>query len=221
MTLSVVSVDGNALVRMGLAYALTGCPEVRIVGEAGTCAEARKLIAARHPAVVTVDAWLPDGDGIALATTVRRQHPKLGVVVLADADDETMFRAMRAGLSAFVSKSAPVDQIVAAVRHAAVAADSFTAPDLVDALSRRTSRRGTLSARETEVLQLLGDGLSLTKAAATMHVSDSTVKTYIARIYEKLGANNRAQALMTAIQRGLLTRARTLDDPDVGHRIAL
>ena len=192
---------------MGLAYALSGYPDIEVVGEAGTCAEARKVVADRRPMVVTVDAWLPDGDGIALATGLRQRYPTLGVVVLADADDDLLFRTMQAGLSAFVAKSAAADQIVAAVRHATVAADTFTAPGLADAMGRRSGRPGVLSRRELEVLELLRDGLSMPKTAVALRVSDSTVKTYVARIYDKLGVSNRSQALMAAINRGLLRAA--------------
>ena len=96
--------------------------------------------------------------------------------------------------------------MIAAIRHAAVAASSFTASGLAVALARRQTaqERLALSPRETEVLALLGDGLSVPAIAARMFISQSTAKTYVARLYEKLGAANRAQALMTAIHHGLI-----------------
>lgn len=100
---------------------------------------------------------------------------------------------------------------MSAIRHSAVAATSFTATGLALALARRTAApdRGAtgqlaLSPRENEALRLLGAGRSIPEIADTMLVSQSTAKTYVARVYEKLGASNRAQALMTALRRGLI-----------------
>jgi DNA-binding CsgD family transcriptional regulator len=117
-----------------------------------------------------------------------------------------MFRALETGVSAFVAKTAPVEEVLAAIRHAAVAASSFTASGLAVALARRRSvqERLSLSPRETEVLRLLRDGLSIPAIALAMFISQSTAKTYVARLYDKLGAGNRAQALMTAVHYGLI-----------------
>ena len=122
-----------------------------------------------------------------------------------------LFRALETGVSAFVGQTAPVEEMLAAIRHAAVAASSFTASGLAVALARRQTvqERLALSPRETEVLGLLGDGLSIPAIAARMFISQSTAKTYVARLYEKLGAGNRAQALMTAIHYGLIRYSGT------------
>jgi DNA-binding NarL/FixJ family response regulator len=117
-----------------------------------------------------------------------------------------MFRALETGLSAFVSKTAPLDEVMCAIRHAAVAPLSFTASGLAAAVARRRSmqNRLTLSPRETQVLRLLHVGLSTPAIASEMFISVSTAKTYVARLYEKLGATSRAQALMCAMHHGLI-----------------
>jgi DNA-binding NarL/FixJ family response regulator len=117
-----------------------------------------------------------------------------------------LFRALETGVSAFVPKTAPVSELLTAIRHASVAALSFTAAGLAGALSRRRAVRTqmALSAREAEVLDLLHSGLSIPAMALRMYISPSTAKTYVSRLYEKLGAANRAQALMIAYRHGLI-----------------
>ena len=114
--------------------------------------------------------------------------------------------ALETGVSAFVTKSAPVEEVLAAIRHAAVAASSFTAAGLAVALARRRAAHDgvRLSPQLAEVLRLLSAGFSIPAIATTMFISQSTAKTYVARLYEKLGVTNRAQALMTAVQLGLI-----------------
>jgi DNA-binding NarL/FixJ family response regulator len=140
-----------------------------------------------------------------LADELRQKYPSLGIVILtASESDDLLFRALHSGASAYVSKEAPVQEVVGAIRHAAVAASSFSASGLAQALRReRQTERLTLSRREHQVLTLLRDGHSVPQVAATLFVSLSTAKTYVARVYEKLGASNRAQALMTAVKLGL------------------
>jgi DNA-binding NarL/FixJ family response regulator len=117
-----------------------------------------------------------------------------------------LFRALETGVSAFVPKTAPVQELLAAIRHASVAALSFTAAGLAMALSRRQAVRNqmALSVREAEVLELLHSGMSIPAIALRMYISPSTAKTYVSRLYEKLGAANRAQALMIAYRHGLI-----------------
>jgi len=110
------------------------------------------------------------------------------------------------GASAFVAKTASLPEILGAIRHAAVSASSFSAAGLAQAMSRRTeqqARRPLLSPRESEVLGLLQQGKSVPEVAGAMFVSLSTAKTYVSRLYDKLGATNRAQAMMAAVQLNL------------------
>ncbi|HEX2313786.1 MAG TPA: LuxR C-terminal-related transcriptional regulator, partial [Thermomonospora sp.] len=106
----------------------------------------------------------------------------------------------------------PRTEIVAALRHAAVAPGSFTAAGLAQALARRRSGE-LLSPRERQVLTLLMDGRSIAAIASTMHLSHSTAKTYTARLYEKLGAANRTQAVMAALRMGLIRQDQELLPP--------
>jgi DNA-binding NarL/FixJ family response regulator len=201
-------VDGHTLTRYGLRQLVAQHADIDVVAECGTAAEAPDLIANAFPNVVTMDATLPDGDGMQLARDLRDRDAGLGIVMLTSrGEDDVLFRAMETGASAFVAKTAPVEEVLTAIRHAAVAASSFTASGLAVAIRRRRSiaDRLALSPRESEVLQLLRDGLSVPALAAAMYISQSTAKTYVARLYDKLGAANRAQALMTAMRYGLIS----------------
>jgi len=205
MSIRLVAVDEHVLLRLGLAGVLTGSPDITLVGEAGSIAEAERVVQETNPTVVTIGLNLPDGDGITAARKLREDRSELGVVLLtAHSDDALLYRAMDAGLSAYVTKSAPVATVLAAVRHAAVAPTSFTAPGLQTALARRHSQGGLLSPRERQVLLLMRDGTSLPAIATHLEVSEATVKTYVSRLYSKLRVNNRAQALMVAVNQGLL-----------------
>ena len=207
MAIRVTIVDGHTLTRYGLAGLIGEQADIELVGEAASVADAMRTVAVDRPDVVTIDAELPDGDGLELVRSLRDRLPTLGIVALSSRDDdETMFEAMAGGASAFVAKTAAAEEVLAAIRHSAVAASSFTASGLALAMARHRAgpTRAVLSPREHEALCLLGDGRSIPELAARMYVSQSTAKTYVARLYEKLGASNRAQAIMTALQRGLL-----------------
>jgi DNA-binding NarL/FixJ family response regulator len=200
-------IDGHTLTRYGLATLIADQPDIEVAREADTMTAASRIVADERPDVVTVDGNLPDGDGFALVRELRERHPELGIVMLASRTaDDALFMAMDQGASAFVAKTAPVAEVLGAIRHSAVAASSFTAAELALALARRrhVADRLAISPREGEVLRLLGSGLSVPAIAGTMFISRSTAKTYVARLYEKLGVSNRAQALMTALRLGLL-----------------
>jgi DNA-binding NarL/FixJ family response regulator len=174
------------------------------------------MVAAARPDVVTLDVVLPDGDGLRLAREFRDRYADLGIVMLTSLqEDHVLFRALENGVSAFVAKSAPLAEVLGAIRHAAVAASSFTASGLATAVARRRTMqdRLTLSPREAQVLRLLHDGLSVPAIAADMFISVSTAKTYVARLYEKLGAANRAQALMAAMHHGLIQYHQDMASP--------
>lgn len=202
----VVLVDDHELIRHGLSRAFERQDDFTVVGEAGTVTDGVDVIRAHEPDVLVTDVRLPDGTGFDLVREIRRSHPKLGIVVLTMyAGDEQLFEALDAGASAFVSKDAPADDVVAAARHAIVSPRSFTATELAGAMRRRMSPSGPqLSPRESEVLKLLADGLGVAAISRQLFVSESTAKTHISKIYEKLGAANRAQAIMKAIRAGLL-----------------
>lgn len=209
MATTILLVDDHELIRQGLRRAFERDGEFEVVGEAGTITEANKLLGLLAPQVVIFDVRLPDGSGIEATAKARTQYPDLGIVVLTMyAGDEQLFEALEAGASAFVPKNAPADDVVAAARHAASSPHSFTAADLAEAMKRRMSPQGPqLSPREREVLQLLADGLGVAQISRKLYISESTTKTHISKLYEKLGAGNRAQALMSALKLGLLKQS--------------
>jgi DNA-binding NarL/FixJ family response regulator len=205
-SLRLMIVDGHPVTRSGIVRIADDQDDVEVVAETGSATEAIQLAGALQPDVVTVGTSLRDGDGLSLARELRDRHGELGIVILTShMEDDVLFQALETGASAFVSKLAPMPEIIAAIRHAAVAATSFSAAGLAQALRRRreTPDRMTLSRRECEVLALLQEGRSVPMIAATLYISLSTAKTYVARLYEKLGATNRATALMAAVRLGL------------------
>jgi DNA-binding NarL/FixJ family response regulator len=209
-------VDGQTLVRYGLRELIAQHSDIEVVAECPSAAEAPDMVAAVRPDVVTVDVLLPDGDGLRLARELRDRDADLGIVVLtSQQDDDVLFRALDCGVSAFVTKAAPLAEVLSAIRHAAVAASCFTAAGLAMAVARRraTQDRLALSPREAEVLRLLHEGLSVPAIAMEMFISVSTAKTYVARLYEKLGAASRAQALMTAMHHGLIQYQQDTSPP--------
>jgi len=205
-SIRIAVIDSHTLTRFGLFVLFTRQPDIKFLADANNSADGRRLVAAQQPDVVTVDAALGAGDGLALARELRDRYPGLGIVVLTSGDDDVLFRAMETGASAFVAKDAQTSEVLSAVRHASVAASSFTATGLAAAITqrRRVQHEIALSPREHEVLQLLGRGMSVPELARTLYVSPSTAKTYVARIYDKLGASNRTQAITAALRRGLI-----------------
>lgn len=200
----VLVVDAHPITRWGLARIAEEQPDLEIVGDAGTAAEALRLVASLKPDVVTIGLSLPDREGLELVRELRDRNQRLGLVVLtSQGQDDVLFRALDTGASAFVSKSAGLSEILGAIRHSSVSAASFSAAGLAQAMHRRTerqARRPLLSPREAEVLGLLQQGRSVPEVASCMFVSLSTAKTYVSRLYDKLGATNRAQAMMAAVQ---------------------
>ena len=208
MTISVLLVDDHDLIRQGLRRAFERDGDFEVAGEAASLADARRLLGLLNPDVVILDVRLPDGNGLEACRKVRADNAEIGIVILTMyAGDDQLFEALEAGASAFVPKNAPSEDVVAAARHAASSPRSFTANDLNDAMKRKLSPTGPqLSPREREVLALLADGLGVAQISRQLFISESTTKTHISKLYEKLGAGNRAQALMTALKLGLLKR---------------
>lgn len=212
MTISVLLTDDHELIREGLRRAFEREDDFKVVAEAASVAEAIAVGCKLTPDVAIIDLRLPDGSGLEIVRALRAHSMSMGIVVLTMyAGDTQLFDALEAGASAFVPKSAPAEEIVAAARHAAAAPQSFTSADLADAMKRRMSPQGPqLSPREREVLQLLADGLGVAQISRQLFISDSTTKTHISNLYDKLGAGNRAQALMAALKQGLLTQSEDL-----------
>lgn len=207
---SVVLVDDHELIRQGLAKAFERDAGMQVVGQAASVVQAMAAYDELRPRVMVTDLQLPDGSGLDIIRTIRQRDDAIGLVMLTmHSGDDQIFAAMEAGASGFVGKDAPSRDVVNAARHAAMAPKSFLCAGLAGAMMRRaTNDTPKLSARESEVLHLLADGLGTAAIAGQLYMSESTAKTHIARIYQKLGAANRAQALVTAMRMGLLDSVR-------------
>ena len=206
MTLTIALIDDHEVIREGMRRALEREPDIEVVAEAASLAEALTLLRDPLPQVFIVDIRLPDGNGLDFVKQARSVDPDVGLVVLTMyAGDDPLLAALDAGASAFIAKDASTAQMVAAARHAAAAPRNFSAAELAGAIQRRVDpQRPMLSPREAEVLALLADGLGVSAISRRLYISDSTTKTHISHLFAKLGAANRDQALMSAMAQGLL-----------------
>ncbi|GAB3858672.1 response regulator transcription factor [Nocardioides maradonensis] len=205
--IKVLLIDDHELIRNGLGAVIDLEPDMDVVGTAATVAEGLAAFDRLRPDVVVTDLQLQDGTGLDIVRTLRKKSDQIGLVVLTmHSGDEQIFAAMQAGASGFVGKDAPSTEVIKAARHASVSPKAFVCAGLVGAMMRRASGESTaLTEREHDVLLLLADGLNAAQIGAKLYLSESTTKSHIARIYQKLGAVNRAQALVTAMRIGLLS----------------
>ena len=210
MGTTVLLVDDHELIRQGLARAFERDDQMTVVGQAGSIEEGVSAWETLQPDVVVTDLQLPDGHGLDVVRAIRASDETTGVVVLTmHAGDDHIFAAMEAGASAFVGKDTRAAEVVSAAKHAAVAPRTFLCAGLSQAVMRRAAAPAPprLSGRESEVLALLAEGLGTAEIASSLFMSESTAKTHITHIYQKLGAANRAQALVSAMRLGLLDHA--------------
>ncbi len=202
----VLVVDDQRLVREGLTALLELVDDLELVGVAADGAQALDLVAGRRPDVVLMDLRMPVMDGVEATRRIRRDHPDVEVVVLTThADDESIFAALRAGARGYLTKDAGMVEITRAVA-AADAGQALLDPQVqaqaLQGLSTR-DRPAPLTDRETEVLALIADGLSNAEIATRLVVSEATVKTHINRIFAKIAARDRAQAVRWAYRHGV------------------
>ena len=197
--MKVLIVDDHAVVRHGLKSAIES-HGYEVVAEAGSINEAQAFMAQTNPDAIIVDINLPDGSGFDLIAWSRKISPSTAIVVLTLNDGEDYLRAAKyAGANAFIVKSAPLTDLIAALDFAISSPTSFS--------SKYTTASGVdsgLSAREIDVLQSINHGLTNAAIATQLYVSVSTVKTHVSSILRKLDADNRVQALSIARERGLL-----------------
>lgn len=211
---TILLVDDHELIRAGLAAAFTRDPGMRVLGQAENVAGAVAAYDGLKPDVVVTDLHLPDGTGLDIVRRLRAQSETVGLVILTmHSGDDQIFAAMEAGASGFVGKDAPAAEVVRTAAHAARSPRTFICAGLAQAMMRRMSGESTrLSEREHEILLHLADGLGTQQIAQRLHISESTTKSHIARIYQKLGATNRAQAVVTAMRVGLLSSVQRRAD---------
>ncbi len=215
MSVRVLLVDDQPLVRAGLRVLIADTPDLVVVGEAGNGADAVRLARDTAPDVVLMDLRMPGTDGIAATRAITAQGGPARVLVLTTFDDdEHVHAALRAGASGFLVKDMAVDEILAAVRVVA-AGDALIAPAvtrrLIAEFARRpasaAARRGLdgVTEREREVLTLVGRGLSNAEIAAELVISAATAKAHVARLFTKLGARDRVHLVIAAYEAGLVT----------------
>ncbi|MCX6401151.1 MAG: response regulator transcription factor [Propionibacteriales bacterium] len=205
--ITVLLIDDHELIRNGLGAVLDLEDDLDVVATAGSVSEGIERWRQFQPDVVITDLQMQDGTGLDVVRTIRKESDKVGLIVLTmHSGDEQIFAAMQAGASGFVGKDAPSTEVIKTARHAAVSPKAFVCAGLVGAMMRRQSAESTaLTEREHDVLLLLAEGLNAAAIGAKLYLSESTTKSHIARIYQKLGASNRAQALVTAMRIGLLS----------------
>lgn len=203
----IVVVDDHPIVRQGLVAALEDEPDFQVVGGAGSAEEALALIPRVMPEVLLLDLELPGLSGIEAIPKVLASNPDVRVLVFTAYDsDERVLGAIRSGAKGYLLKGASTADIARAVR-AVARGESYLEPRVATALvsavhAPRTS--SALTVREREVLRLIAEGLPGKQIARTLGISERTVKFHTAALFRKLGADNRAQAVALAAQRGLL-----------------
>jgi DNA-binding NarL/FixJ family response regulator len=200
-------VDDHPVVRDGLRGIFAGTPEFEVVGEAGNGREAVELAEGLRADVVLMDLRMPEMGGVEAIRKLRETVPAVSVLVLTtyDTDDDVLL-AIEAGAIGYLLKDAPREELMRAVR-AAFQGDAVLAPSVARRLIgqvRRPAQEG-LSERELDVLRLIAGGASNREAAAQLFISESTVKTHLLHIYEKLGVRDRAAAVSEAYKRHLLS----------------
>jgi DNA-binding NarL/FixJ family response regulator len=219
MTIRVLLVDDQPLLRTGFRLILQTEPDLEVVGEAADGEVALAQVAALHPDVVLMDIRMPRMDGIEATRRIGLLPEPPRVLVLTTYDlDEHVVESLRAGASGFLLKDVPADELVQAVRvvhaGAAVVAPTVTRR-LLDRFARHLPPAGApvrttladLTEREHQVLLLVARGLSNAEVAAELVLSETTVKTHVSNLLAKLGLRDRVQAVVLAYERGLVTPA--------------
>jgi DNA-binding NarL/FixJ family response regulator len=229
MTIRVLLVDDQALIREGLAIILEAQPDIKVAGQAADGHEAIDLARRLQPDVILMDIKMPRLDGIQATRRIKEDLPTTPIIILTTyADDELVFEGVRAGASGYLLKDITRDQLAEAVRGAvrgeaqidpAVAAQVLKEFQRMANLLRRSAPppptptgevsedlppMEALTPREETILRLLTEGLTNAGIAARLHLSEGTVKNHVSEILSKLHANDRTHAVVLAIKRGLL-----------------
>ena len=209
--------DDDQLIRAGLRMIVDQEPDLEVVAEAGTGAEAIGLVTAQPMDVMLMDIRMPVMDGIEATRRIVATTEGPRVIILTTFElDEYVFAALSAGASGFLLKRTPPEQLIEAIRVVA-GGEALLAPSvtrrLIEAFTRKapvradpvqSERIANLTPRELEVLAGIGRGLSNQELAEELFIADNTVKTHVKRVFTKIGARDRAQAVMIAYQAGLV-----------------
>lgn len=220
MTLRVLLVDDESMVRAGLRMVLESEPDIEVVGEASDGFVAVQAAQRLRPDVVLMDLRMPRLDGLGATQAILRDCPGTKVVVVTTFNEDAMVReALRLGASGFVLKVAPPERLAEAVRIAAqgdALLDPLVTRGVIEALVAGVptpieppAELALLTPREHEVLRLMGRGRSNSEIAAALVLGESTVKTHVARVLTKLGLRDRVQAVVFAYEHGLVGRGES------------
>jgi DNA-binding NarL/FixJ family response regulator len=210
-SIKVMIADDHPVVREGLSAMLNKEPDIQVVGEAENGAEAIKKASEFQPEIVLMDLRMPEVDGVEAMRRIRAEHPDMKFIVLTTFDnDEYIFKGIEAGARAYLLKDAPREELFKAIR-AVHKGESLIQPavagrvlDRFSELSRQVQVPDALSERELEVLELMAKGAVNKLIAASLSIGESTVKTHIQAIFQKLGVSDRTEAVTQAIKKGII-----------------
>ncbi|WP_062209942.1 response regulator transcription factor [Streptomyces sp. NBRC 109706] len=204
--ITVFLLDDHEVVRRGVHELLAMEPDIEVVGEAGTAAEALARIPAAHPQVAVLDVRLPDGSGVEVCREIRSLDDRVRCLMLTSyADDEALFDAIMAGASGYVLKAIRGNELLSAVRDVA-AGKSLLDPDATRRVleklrggesgerDEREEQLERLTDQERRILTLIGDGLTNRAIGQELHLAEKTIKNYVSSLLSKLGMERRSQA---------------------------
>jgi DNA-binding NarL/FixJ family response regulator len=211
VSIRIFLIDDHTVLRQAVRVMLEAEAELEVVGEAGDAESGVKEIARLRPDVAIVDLKLPGRPGLAAIAEIQVTAPKTAVIAFTMYNNPAyVYEAMHAGASAYVLKSASKEELLQAVR-AVHAGSGFLQAEITKPLLQRLALESKLgagksapSARELQVLELVGEGKSNKEIASTLSISDETVKTHLRHLYEKLGVSDRAQAVAIALRQQLI-----------------
>ncbi|MGO9260558.1 MAG: response regulator [Bryobacteraceae bacterium] len=199
----VLTVDDHPLLREGIAAIIDGEPDMTLVSHASTGAEAIQMHREYQPDVTLMDLRLPDVSGIDAMLAIRSESPNARVIILTTFEgDVEIQRALQAGARGYLLKSMPPNELAQAIRE--VHAGKKRVPPAIAAHLAEYMGSERLSPREIEVLRQVADGNRNRDIADKLHISEETVKVHVKHIMDKLGANDRTQAIAIAVRRGII-----------------
>jgi DNA-binding NarL/FixJ family response regulator len=208
---NIVIADDHELIREGVKKIVRSCADVRIVGEAADLARTIALVEQHAPDVVVLDISLPDYDGLEGLAELRRRFPAQKIVMLSMyAEERYAVNALRAGAAGYVTKSMAAEELVRAVRQVA-AGETYIGPRLAEQMARQALEpeagpsHHNLTAREAQIVALIGSGMQVKQVAAELGISISSVNTYRNRIFRKMGLNSNAALIRYALKNGLVS----------------
>ena len=220
MTIRVLVVDDQAMVRAGFRLLLSGEEDIEVVAEAKDGLEAVDIATRLRPTVVLMDIRMPRLDGLEATRRILAADDRARILILTTFDlDEYVYEALRVGASGFMLKDDPPEQLLAAIRTVA-AGDALLSPAVTKRVIKQFTRIprpvppkefDELTGREQEILRLIANGLSNVEIGHQLYISETTVKTHVTHILQKLGLRDRVQAVVLAYQTGLFEKRTTAE----------